>query len=215
MLHVKLGRLLAGHGIFKRSNEDALQFTSRSSGTPACSHALVGKKKPAQPAKVRETEEDTGKDPSRREGHACARRVPLLPEHKSTSGRPGPTPWHRYTAAPCDRAPSMQTVAEKVGGSCTSCRQYEVTGSEKKSGIVRRVRDGDGDGVGDDDGDTIDGVEAEGRVTPRMGLVTVIVTARCRGRWWRHRGRRCRWRGVKGGGIGVEGGDGVEGGKIG
>jgi hypothetical protein len=44
-LHVKLGRLLAVYGIFKRSNEDATQFTSHSSGTPACSHALVGKKK--------------------------------------------------------------------------------------------------------------------------------------------------------------------------
>jgi hypothetical protein len=33
-----------------------------------------------------------------------------------------------------------ETAAERVGGSHTSCRQYGVTGSEKKFGTVRRGR---------------------------------------------------------------------------
>jgi hypothetical protein len=43
----------------------------------------------------------------------------------------------------------------------------------------------DGNGVRDDDGDAAAGVEAEGGV--RVG----DATARCRGRWRRHRGRVC------------------------
>jgi hypothetical protein len=61
----------------------------------------------------------------------------------------------------------LETATEKVGGSRTLCRQHGVTGSEKKSGMMRRVEDADG--VGDDDGDTASGIEAEGRVTQKWG----------------------------------------------
>jgi hypothetical protein len=92
-----------------------------------------------------------------------------------------------------------------------------------------RVRNGDG--VGDDDGGTTGGVEADGGVDngvgamgsgmvrqgwgrrrgsgTTMGALSAVLrpkagTARRRGRRQRHRGRRCRWRGVEGGG-GAEG----------
>jgi hypothetical protein len=52
-------------------------------------------------------------------------------------------------------------------------------------------------GVGDDDGGSAGGVEAEGRVSNGVGVMT-----RHRGRRQRHRGRWHRWHGVEGGGVG-------------
>jgi hypothetical protein len=52
-------------------------------------------------------------------------------------------------------------AAEKVGGSRTLCRQYGVTGQRRSRGRCDRV--------GDDDGDTTGGVEAEGSVARGWG----------------------------------------------